>query len=146
MKRGDLQSLGATLLALVFVLCWGRAHLDAQTPSPSPSATIVLRNIGVIPAPTTPPPRRPAAQPDEEEKPIPRNWLIGGGIAAVLATIGLSYGAQRVWRSSNLFDRQYRFPRSENVALRFGAERCGGHLASVKFETPRSRRSETKDL
>lgn len=145
-KRGDLHSLGATLVALLLTLCWDHLHAQAQTPSPAP--TIILRNFGVIPTPTPTPQRRGISPAEPEEKPLPRSWLIGGGLAAILATAGIIYGASRVWRSSNLFDRQYHFPRPEKVALRFGGERCGGHLASVTFAAPKSpgRHSEAKDV
>ena len=47
---------------------------------------------------------------------------------------GIFYAASRAWRSSNVFDRQYRFPEGGEAALRFGATRSGGHMATIKFE------------
>lgn len=140
-KRGDLYSLGATVIMLVLMMAWGRTHLQAQSASPSP--IFRAQQFGVIPRPTPTPTRRVAAEPEEEAKPIPRSWVIGGAIAAVVALGGLSYLATRVWRSSNLFDREYRFPVTRDAAIRLGAERCGGHMAVVQFGKPRSK---TKDV
>ncbi|MDQ6624402.1 MAG: hypothetical protein M3Y86_13080 [Verrucomicrobiota bacterium] len=102
--------------------------------------------MGVIQTPTPTPPRKFPL--DEEEKPIPRELMIGGEIAAALALAGLAFGAQRAWRRSNLFGRQYRFPDAPETALRLGAEKCGGHLATIQFDAkpPRAApRSEAKN-
>lgn len=86
---------------------------------------------------------------EEEAKPIPRGWIIGGALAAIAALAVVAWGAARVWRSSNLFDRQYHFPPVENVPIRLGGEKSGGHQARVQFGAGRRRRaavSEAKDV
>ncbi len=119
----------------------------APFPSPSPGGTIELRVYGIIPTPS-PTPKPTAAPLEEPSKPIPRGWIVGGAIAGALLAAGLFYGAARAWRESNLFDRQYRFPAVSGVAVRLGAEKCGGHLATVRFgpERPRAAASETKNV
>ena len=69
----------------------------------------------------------------EEHKPLPREWIIGGVAASVLLGVAILYGSLRAWRSSNVFGRQYRFPVSREAALRLGALKSGGHLATVQF-------------
>ena len=120
-------SFGA-LVALVLMI-----SANAQSP-PSPTPTPPIfdpRPLGVIPPPTPTPMRKFARV--EEEQPIPRGWKITGGIVAALAAAGLLYGAARAWRTGNLFDRQYVFPTSGNPAVRFGGEKSGGHMATVRF-------------
>ena len=141
--RGNLHSLGAAIAACTLLLVTTAA---TPYPSPSPAATLVLRQIGVLPKPTPTPEHHAKLENDEPAKPIPRSWLVGGGIAAALVLAAIVYGALRAWRSSNLFDRQYRFPRSDDVAIRLGGEKCGGHIASASFGVEKSRAgSKTKD-
>jgi hypothetical protein len=106
----------------------------------------VLQNFGVIPRSTATPGERHAIENDEPEKPLPRSWIIGGGIAVIAALAGLIYGASRVWHSSNLFDRQYRFPPPQEVPLRLGGEKSGGHMATVRFRAPKNAASKAKDV
>lgn len=108
----------------------------AQSPPPlaSPSASEPIfkeRAFGPKPPPTQAP-VRPVTSADDD-KPIPVGWYIAAGALASLATLLLLYGAARAWRSSNLFDQQYRFPQSTDAAVRFGAPKSGGHLASRQF-------------
>ena len=108
----------------------------AQQPAPSPTPPIFdPRPLGVLPK-ATPTPRRKAAV-IEDERPLPRGWKIAGGIAAVVAAAGLAYGGSRAWRSANIFDREYTFPVRREAAVRFGAEKCGGHMATVRFRPER---------
>ena len=127
------------LCTLLFVLLQLPAtDLQAQLPRPSPSEPIFQeRPYGPKPAPT-PTPMRKKIEP--EEKPIPIVYIIGGIVVLAAGVAIFLYGSERQWHSANLFDRQYRFPRSTNVAARFGAKRCGGLLATVRFEI-----SESKD-
>jgi len=106
----------------------------AQLPPPEPTRPeFVERPFGPIPPPTpTPSPKRIV----EESKPIPRSWIITGIVVAVLATLALLYSGYRAWRSSNLFDRQYRFPKGPSAAVRFGGNKCGGLMATVSFRAP----------
>ena len=66
-------------------------------------------------------------------KPIPLPWKIAivfGAIAVASLTLWIS---MRVWRSANLFDREYHFPPAAIAALRLGAMRSGGHMATTNF-------------
>lgn len=85
----------------------------AQSDAPSVSAT--------VPAFARPAPR----------KPIPLALKIAIVMSAAVASLALLAFAARRWRSWNLFDRQYRFPRAQNVALRLGATRSGGCMATL---------------
>ena len=137
----------AALPALLIFLLLASPALGASSPFPAPSSANSLfreKTYGPLPPPTpTPSPKAVLAH--EEEKPIPAGWRIGGIVAAVLALAGLLYGAARAWRSSNLFDRQYRFPEAGEPALRLGGNRCGGHMATIKLDAPAgSPRSKAK--
>ena len=55
------------------------------------------------------------------------------GLLVLLAFAAAFYFALRAWRSSNLFHREYRFPVPKNVALRLGASRSGGRMATADF-------------
>jgi hypothetical protein len=138
----------AALPALLFFLLIASPAVSAQSPFPAPSSANSLfqeKPYGPLPPPTpTPSPKTVLVE--EEEKPIPAGWRIGGIVAAVLALAALLYGAARAWRSSNLFDRQYRFPAGSEAALRFGANRCGGHMATIKLDASAAApRSKAKD-
>ena len=65
---------------------------------------------------------------------IARTWKIAVVTsAAVLAAVALTFSVS-VWRASNLFDREYRFPPVASAAIRLGADRCGGCMATIKFQ------------
>ena len=125
------------LLPFVFLVCASAASVVAQLPPPAQATPdFQERPYGPLPAPT----REPKAKPkDVERKPIPVGWLIGGAASAVLGIAGILYGASKAWHSSNLFDREYRFPTGGQAALRFGGKRCGGHMATVQFGDPITR-------
>jgi hypothetical protein len=102
----------------------------AQLPHPSPSEPLFQeRPFGPRPM-ETPTPMRKQKEP---EKPIPIGWIIGGVAFVAIGTTIFLWGSARQWHSSNLFDRQYRFPRPAKVAMRFGAKRCGGHMATISL-------------
>ena len=128
-------SLFVRLLPMLLFCGASVLPLVAQLPPP-PAATPEFkeRPFGPLPPPTQAPPPKPKDV--EPPKPIPREWLIGGGIAWVLAIAALLWGANKAWHSSNLFDRQYRFPESRDPALRLGGKRSGGHMATIQFGTP----------
>ena len=137
---------------LLFLLCAMVQPLFAQLPPP-PAATPEFkeRPFGPIPAPTKEP--KAKAKDIEPSKPLPIGWKIGIGAAIVLGTVGVLYGASKAWHSSNLFDREYRFPTGRTAALRFGGKRCGGHMATIRFGEPmppperrEAARSEAKNL
>src|SRR5438046_10060016 len=112
------------------------AETRAQVPQPSPSEPIFKeRPYGPVPPPT-PTPMRKKIEP--EGPPIPTGYIIGGIAVVVIGVAIFLYGSARQWRASNLFDRQYRFPRPANVAERFGAQRCGGHIGTVRFDISES--------
>lgn len=150
----SFRSLGNLLRLLPWLhLLLTVASLDAAapTPFPPPSSAGQLfeeRGFGPLPLPTqTPPP--PKRFDSEEEKPIPREWIMAGLATVALAVAGIIYGSARAWRSSNIFDQQYRFPANEHPALRFGGPRGGGHMATIrlnaKTQRQRDQASETKD-
>ena len=71
-------------------------------------------------------------QPDNR-KPIPRGWKIAiAASVVVLIAVALAL-VVRAWRASNLFDREYRFPPVASAALRLGANKSGGCMATIKF-------------
>ena len=129
------------LLALLAFCCASFVPVIAQLPPPT-AATPEFKEkpFGPLPAPTQTPP--PKAKDVEPVKPIPREWLIGGGIAWILAIAAVLWGANKAWHSSNLFDRQYRFPEGGEAALRFGGKRSGGHMATLRFGEPAPRRRD----
>jgi hypothetical protein len=121
--------------------------LRAQAVTPEPAAPLFQdRPFGPRPPPTPTPERKKIDT--EDEKPIPLSWIIGGASAAVMAIALLLFFAAGRWRSSNLFDRQYRFPLVQNPPLRFGGKKSGGHLARIQFGPeilPAVESSKTKD-
>jgi hypothetical protein len=137
------------LLPLAALFCASGHWVVAQLPPPvAATPEFEERPFGPLPAPTKEPKAKPK---DVERKPIPVGWLIGGAASAILGIAGLLYGASKAWHSSNLFDREYRFPTGGEAALRFGGKRCGGHMATVRFGegARRSRepaRSEAKNI
>jgi hypothetical protein len=71
--------------------------------------------------------------PSAHTKPIPIGWKIG-----IVAIVAMGSGfvlafSIRSWKSSNLFDRQYRFPVGAAAALRLGANKSGGYMATIEF-------------
>ena len=67
-------------------------------------------------------------------KPVPLVWKVAI-VLSVLAAAGVALRiSMRVWRSANLFDREYRFPTPTAAPLRFGGSRSGGHMATIRFD------------
>jgi hypothetical protein len=64
---------------------------------------------------------------------MPFGLKVGLAFLALLALGTAFYFALRAWRSSSLFQRQYRFPVPKDVALRLGASRSGGRMATIDF-------------
>jgi hypothetical protein len=133
----------------LLLLLSGSLFAASPTPLPAPAPAEQLfkeRTFGPLPPPTqTPGPRRFEA----DEEPIPRGWVIGGIAAALLVVGATLYGSARAWRSSNLFDREYRFPENSNPALRLGGSRCGGHMATINVghvSQARATSSNAKDV
>jgi hypothetical protein len=67
------------------------------------------------------------------KKPTSLKVKIGIALVVAAAAAGALWISMRVWRAANLFDRQYQFPPPQTAALRLGANRSGGHLATIKF-------------
>ena len=129
MKRLALSFLFA------FLFLAGPAFGEVDLPKPAPAGSLFKdRPFGPLPPPTPTPERKRFSE--EDEKPIPFAWIVGGGVAGAIIIVAVLFGASRRWRSSNLFDRQYRFPIVHDPALRFGAKKCGGHLATVRMSEP----------
>jgi hypothetical protein len=113
----QLWAIGALSILITFspVLC-------AQIPGASavPSATANAGN-----------PFRKLTLPSRKPMPVP--WKIAIVLAVVVIASGTLWISIRVWGSANLFDRQYRFPAPGTAALRLGANRSGGHSATIRF-------------
>ncbi len=140
--RSDNHSLGrANFLLPWLLLLLTVASLLAASPPPLPppqpaGPLFKERHFGPLPAPTQAPTKRLDV---EEDKPIPPEWIYGGlAVAAVVAALIL-WRSARLWRSSNIFDQQYRFPANHQPALRFGAHRCGGNMATLRLDGADSR-------
>jgi hypothetical protein len=110
-KRPALLTL---LLSVLFVLFASTSFSQTETPTPEGPSEFA----------------RAQAAPS---KPIPRVWKVTiVAIGLVVAGSALLF-SMRAWRSSNLFDREYRFPRVTNAALRLGANKSGGCMATINF-------------
>jgi hypothetical protein len=71
--------------------------------------------------------------PSAHTKPIPVGWKIGIVAIVAMGTGFVLAFSMRAWGSSNLFDRQYRFPTGAAAELRFGANKSGGCMATIEF-------------
>lgn len=134
-------------LLAIFLSLLAAAPARAQPlPTPSPSAPL-FRNRPFGPKP--PPTPTPAKRIKQETRPIPVGWFIAGGAIVALLIVALLYRSVRAWRSSNFFDRQYRFPTGGAAAVRLGGHKCGGHMATIHFGARqaegRGPQLETKD-
>lgn len=114
----QLCAIGALSMLIAFL-----PALCAQTVSP-PAAPSATANVGN--------PFRKFTLPSR--KPMPVQWKIAIVLAVVVIASGALWISIRVWGSANLFDRQYRFPAPETAALRLGANRSGGHSATIRFD------------
>jgi hypothetical protein len=116
--RGHLPSPKPRRIALFLsIVVFAAAPVAiCQTQNPSPDSSRALAQD-----------QRP------HTKPIPVGWKI-----AIVAIVAMGGGfavafSLRAWRSSNLFDRQYRFPPVAAAALRLGADKSGGCMATIEF-------------
>ncbi len=101
------------LLSILLILA---PTLFAETAPPAPQIPSVFARSQRLPS-----------------KPMPLGLKITiAAVVLAVAAISLAF-LVRAWRSSNLFDREYRFPVAANVALRLGANKSGGCLAAVAF-------------
>ena len=107
--------------------------LATPTPLPPPSHSAPVfkeKPFGPKPPPLPTQPEKPIAR---VRKPIPLPWIIAGIVLCLAAVSIVLLRSARAWRSSNLFDRQYRFPLPDQVEQRFGGRKCGGYMATVSF-------------
>ncbi len=111
--------LRLALMLLLLGVSAPRAFAQGGTP--------VFERVYVPPQPPT-----PARGRIPESEPIPQGWIIAGEAAVALISAAVLFAAARAWRSSNLFDRKYRFPSGEPTALRFGGTRSGGFMATIE--------------
>jgi hypothetical protein len=131
--RKLLPLLGlVALFVLVLVIAFsGRRDAALQLPEfKVAKPDFEDRPFGPVPEPTPTPSPKFTPEPGP---PLPREWKIGAGVLGALALAAFIYGCFRAWRSSNLFDRTYRFPPSGPAAVRFGGKKSGGLLATVSF-------------
>lgn len=68
-------------------------------------------------------------------------------LVLAIAVVGLRFMIP-AWKASNLFDREYLFPISDNANLRLGADKSGGSLAALDFSEQATTKSASrpKDL
>ena len=112
-----IAGLLISIFLIAFVSSAGAQELQLATETPTPAVTE----------------ENPFAKVASHRQPIPLRWKIAIVLAAVaIGSISL-WGSMRVWRASNLFDRQYHFPQLETAALRLGANRSGGRMATISF-------------
>ena len=99
-------------------------------------ASLVAPALAQIPGATNEPPV--GRELPNLHRGIPFGVKIALGLLVLLALAAAFYFALRAWRSSNLFHREYRFPVPKNAALRLGASRSGGGMATADFasDTP----------
>ncbi|MEO6872745.1 MAG: TPM domain-containing protein [Chthoniobacterales bacterium] len=65
---------------------------------------------------------------------LTRGWWLAILGCGTLAGLVLLWFAARHWRQANLFGHRYRFPEATTpAALCFGATRCGGRMATMRF-------------
>jgi hypothetical protein len=111
------------------ILCGAFAPLATSQPAPNP-----FNDQRFLASPTPTPTasavfqEQPAAK-----KPIPRSLKIAIVVALILIALVVLAFAVRAWHAGNLFDREYHFPAVTSVALRLGAKRSGGCMATLTF-------------
>lgn len=132
--------LAARRTIFVFVFVGFAISAPLAFAQPDPSIFDERRYV-----PTGPPPPPDAARPPTPAKPIPRAVLIAGAAVFLLVSSLVLVKSARAWRSSNLFDRQYRFPEPGPADLRFGGNRCGGQLATLEFRGAALAKSEREN-
>ena len=107
-------------LSMLVAFCPASFAQDAASPPSPSSATAIPENPFVQSA-------------GPSKKPTSPKIKIGIAFVLMMVAAGVLWISMRVWRAANLFDRQYHFPPPQTAALRLGANRSGGHLATVKF-------------
>src|ERR1700716_861924 len=111
LKQSALPTLS---LSILFVFLASTSLAQTETPTPE------------VPSEFARAQRAPS-------KPISLGWkitIVATGFAVAASALLFSV---RAGRSSNLFDREYRFPPVKSAALRLGANKSGGSMATVDF-------------
>lgn len=127
-------------LALFLFVC--AFQMDAQIPtaSPAPSAPLFdTHRFNPNAFPPAPSEESPPATPPTE--PLPRGVIVGAILFALAGIAALGVISLRAWQAHNLFDRRYHFPVDPAPKLRLGATKCGGKMATARFQ---SKREESK--
>jgi|ERR1700682_1323537 len=112
---GIKQSAPTTLLLSILFILFASTSL-AQTETPPPEVASEFAPAQSV-----------------RSKPIPLPWKIAIVATGLVVAASALLVSVRAWRSSNLFDREYRFPSVTNVALRLGANKSGGGMATIDF-------------
>jgi hypothetical protein len=120
----------ATRIALLLSILLGlfASTLFSQTEAPTPEVPSAFARAQRVPS-----------------KPIPLSWKIAIATTALAVAASTLLFSMRAWRSSNLFDREYRFPAAANVALRLGANKSGGCMATIDFSGGKNPRDSTPE-
>jgi hypothetical protein len=113
---GTKRSAATMALLLSILLGLFASTLLSQTETPTPEVPSAFARVQRV-----------------QSKPIPLGWKIAIAATAFVVAVSTLLFSMRAWRSSNLFDREYRFPAVTNAALRLGANKSGGGMATVDF-------------
>jgi peptidoglycan/LPS O-acetylase OafA/YrhL len=130
-RFNSLRPMQAALLASIFAIIlapsvfsqtnqsnWATPR-GMQTPTPTPAPSAQAASVFI--------------QARRAQKPIPLGWKITiVSTAFVLAAVVMAF-AVRAWHLGNLFDREYRFPAVAGAAVRLGANKSGGRMATIAF-------------
>jgi hypothetical protein len=138
MSRSSGVARRSAVALLLYAAMTASALPSLPPPSPSPPE-FQERPFGPRPAPTAP---RPSVVRQNPERPWPRKLILPAAAGGGVVSAALLFFAVRAWRRSRVFDRQYVFRPREKVALRLGAERSGGLLASASFGGSASRTAD----
>ncbi|MEP7015573.1 MAG: hypothetical protein ABI925_09045 [Verrucomicrobiota bacterium] len=119
-RRRIIATLGMAIFLGLILPAARSQGISPATEALTPSPTIAPEN-----------PFAKLAQPSR--KPIPLRWKVAIVLTALVIAAAALWFSIRVWQSSNLFDRQYRFAAVPTAAIRLGANRSGGHMATITF-------------
>jgi hypothetical protein len=112
-------ALGALLMSIFLISALAYSQemtLSNVTPTPTPSGEDLFAKLA-----------------SQRRKPIPLIWKVAIVLGVVAVCSGALWLSMRVWRASNLFDRQYYLPPVTTAALRLDGKRSGGHMAVITF-------------
>lgn len=124
-RRRVRRVLLPLLLSILFVAATPLA-LSQSGPNPFDER----RFLAATPTPT---PDDLAREQPPPREPLPRSLKIAIAVALLTIALVVLVFSVRAWRVSNLFDREYRFPDAATIAVRLGAKRSGGCMATINF-------------